>query len=69
MEWISGFLSALADGSVGAWVQAITGIVTASTAVTALTPTKADDKIINMILRALNVVAGNVGKNKNADDA
>jgi hypothetical protein len=51
------------------WVHAITGVVTAATAVTALTPTKSDDQIIAMILRVLNMLAGNVGKNKNADDA
>lgn len=52
-----------------AWLTAITGIVTAATAITALTPTTADDKVVAMILRVLNLLAGNVGKNKNADDA
>lgn len=51
------------------WVHAITGVVTAATAITALTPTKADDQIIGMILKVLNLLAGNVAKNKNADDA
>lgn len=49
------------------WLVAITAVVTAATAVTALTPTKADDKIVNGILKMLNVLAGNFGKNKNAD--
>ena len=52
-----------------AWLTAITAVVTAATAVTALTPTKADDKYISIALRVLNVLAGNVGKNTNADDA
>ena len=52
-----------------AWLTATTGIVTAATAITALTPTTADDKAVAMILRVLNLLAGNVGKNKNADDA
>ena len=52
-----------------AWLTAITGVVTAATAITALTPTQSDDAIINTILRSLNLLAGNVGKNKNADDA
>ena len=52
-----------------AWLTAITGIVTAATAITALTPSTADDKVLNTVLRVLNLLAGNVGKNKNADDA
>lgn len=51
-----------------AWVTAVTAVVTAATAITALTPTKTDDAIVNTLLRILNVLAGNVGKNKNADD-
>ena len=50
------------------WLVAITAVVTAATAITALTPTKTDDKIINKVLKVLNFLAGNVGKNKNADD-
>jgi len=49
------------------WILAITTLVTASTAVTALTPTKSDDKWIGIVLKVLNVLAGNVGKNTNAD--
>lgn len=51
-----------------AWLTAITGIVTAATAITALTPTKTDDQVMNTVLKVLNFLAGNVGKNKNADD-
>lgn len=50
------------------WIVAITGVVTAATAITMLTPTKTDDAVISFILRVLNVLAGNVLKNKNADD-
>ena len=52
-----------------AWIAAVTGIVTACTAITALTPTKSDDKIINFVLKIINLLSGNIGKNKNADDA
>lgn len=50
------------------WITAILTVVTACTAITAITPTKSDDAAIDVILKILNVLAGNVGKNKNADD-
>tara|TARA_R100000687_G_C6388185_1_gene136001 strand:- start:345 stop:566 length:222 start_codon:yes stop_codon:yes gene_type:complete len=50
------------------WIAAVTGVVTAATAVTALTPTTHDDKVIAVILRVLNFLAGNIFKNRNADD-
>lgn len=51
-----------------AWITATTTVVTAATAITMLTPTKTDDRIIGAILRVLNILAGNVGMNKNADE-
>jgi hypothetical protein len=63
MDVILGFFDAFP-----AWLTAITSLVTAATAVTALTPTKVDDEYISIALRVLNTLAGNVGKNKNADD-
>ena len=51
-------------------------VVTAATAVTAVTPTQVDNRLqeksvkaINIALRILNILAGNFGKNKNKDDA
>jgi len=54
--------------SAPAWVAALTGLVTAATVITAMTPSKADDKIVNSLLKALNFLAGNVFMNKNKDD-
>ena len=67
MEWITGILSALASGDGAVWFSAITGLVTAATAITAITPTKTDDMVVNGLLKVLNFLAGNFGKNKNAD--
>ncbi len=50
-----------------AWLTAVTSVVTAATAITALTPSTVDDKIINSVLRVLNILAGNLLKNKNLD--
>jgi uncharacterized membrane protein len=65
-----GFLTTISDffESFPAWLTAITTVVTAATAITVLTPSKADDEIINKILKILNFLAGNFLKNKNADD-
>lgn len=55
-------------GDLPAWINAITGILAAATAITILTPTKSDDKVIQFILGVANTLAGNFGQNKNADD-
>ena len=49
------------------WIKALTLLVTGASALTALTPTKTDNKIVSSILRVLNIVSLNIGKNKNAD--
>jgi len=50
------------------WWTVATTVVTAATAITAVTPTKVDNQVVGGILRAMNLLAGNVLRNKNADD-
>jgi len=51
-----------------AWLVTITTLVTAANVITASTATKSDDKFIAFLLRVLNVLSMNFGKNRNADD-
>ena len=67
METIQTLIATLTSSDAAAWAAAITAVVTACSAITALTPTKADDKILNGILTVLNFLSLNVLKNKNAD--
>ncbi|GEM_PF-1860278 len=39
-----------------------------ATLITSLTPTKTDDARLDRVLGFLNMLAGNVGHNRNADD-
>ena len=50
------------------WIFALTSLCVAANAITALTPTKVDDKIVGGILQCLNVISLNVGKNRNLDE-
>jgi len=54
-------------GDIPAWITAVTTVVTAATAITAITPTRKDDAVIGKVLWVLNIIAGNIGKNKNLD--
>jgi len=49
------------------YIEPVAYVVTAATAITAVTPTKKDDKIIGFVLTVLNFLAGNFLKNKNKD--
>lgn len=64
-----GFLTSLMKlfESFPAWLVAFTALVTAATGITALTPSKTDDKYLGYLLGFLNMLAGNFGSNKNAD--
>jgi hypothetical protein len=70
MEALAGLIGKAPD-----YLIAISGIVTSLTILTALTPTKLDDKwlgkatgAINFLLKIANVGAGNVGQNRNQDE-
>mgnify|MGYP003114405612 FL=1 len=62
MESIVGLLSSAPE-----WLNAICLVLSSFTAITILTPSKSDDKILNTILKVLNLAAGNFGKNRNKD--
>lgn len=49
------------------YLPAITGVIAAASAITALTPTTVDDRVIDTVLKVLNFLSLNVGKNTNAD--
>ena len=46
---------------VPAWLAAATSLVTAASAVSAITPTPKDDQMLSGVLRVLNLLALNVG--------
>lgn len=50
------------------WFEIIAQICLVATMITAATNTTSANKYINIVLKFVNVLAGNVGKNKNADD-
>ena len=50
------------------YIAPVTAVITAATAITAITPTKIDNKIIDIVLRILNILAGNFLMNKKKDD-
>lgn len=54
--------------AVPAWLAALALLFTAAKSITVLTPTRTDDKIVDAVLKVLNLLAGNFGKDKNADD-
>ena len=70
MDAIAGLMTKAPD-----YVLAISGIIASLTVLTALTPTKLDDKClgvltkyVNMLLKLCNMGAGNILANKNKDD-
>jgi hypothetical protein len=48
--------------------EVLTILVTLATIVTALTPTRWDNQAMDKLFHYVNLIAGNVGHNRNADD-
>ncbi len=48
--------------------QVILGVIMVVKAITICTPTRSDNKILDVVLRILNLIVLNVLKDKNADD-
>ncbi len=48
-------------------VQMIALIISAFAILATLTPNKSDDKIMNMLLKGINMLGANLGKAKNPD--
>ena len=59
MQIVSAITSFFAH--VPAWIAAATSLVTAASAVSAITPTPKDDQVFSGILKVLNVLALNIG--------
>ena len=50
------------------YIEIITAIVTIASVITAATPNQADNKIVDFLVKLLNVLAINFGKNKNYEE-
>ena len=48
--------------------EVLTLVVTLATIITALTPTHWDNQAMDKLFHYVNLIAGNVGHNRNADD-
>lgn len=57
MEHIEALYSFLLSDLFQSYLLAVTSVVTAAAAVTAITPTKTDNKIVDVILKVLNLLA------------
>ncbi len=68
VNWLVALWAWYTTGGASAWISAITGVLTAATAITIITPTTVDNKIVGWALKILNIAAGNILANRNADD-
>lgn len=54
--------------SIEDYLTIVTAVITIANVITSMTPSKSDNLIMDKILKILNLVSLNIGKNKNADD-
>ena len=66
---MQGLMEVVVSNEFGAWIAALSTLVAAATSITALTPTQWDNRVVNGLSKVLNILAGNIAKNRNADDA
>ncbi|USG59924.1 hypothetical protein NBZ79_12130 [Sneathiella marina] len=58
----------LLEGAILLAFEVLTLLVTLATIISALTPTRWDNQAMDRLFHYVNLIAGNVGHNKNADD-
>lgn len=58
------FLTFITDGSLFVYIAAALSVIGGFRVITTMTPNKTDDKILNSILKFLNLMSAAVGKNK-----
>ena len=51
-----------------AWINALLSICVSATGITILTKNNYDNKVLNIIIKILNILAGNILRIKNSDD-
>jgi hypothetical protein len=61
IEWIT--------ANQGLLINMVTSLIAACAAISALTPTHADNQILDKVLGFINLLGFNVGKATNSDDA
>ena len=54
--------------SIEDYLTIVTAVITIANVITSMTPSKSDNLILDKILKILNFVSLNIGKNKNADE-
>ena len=67
MEFINAALQLGIDTTIGKVGWSVAGVVLLAKAITTWTPSKSDDAILDKVLKLLNTLALNIGKDRNKD--